>query len=221
MRSVAAALVLIPALARADPPATPAEGAAPPAASAVVEAPAAPAPPAPPAAPAAEPLPRLGLLLDVGVPDGAVVAVVFRPVPPLRFSAGAAYNYAGYGVRGGIGWVPFRWALSPSLNVEAGRYFESDLTWIADHSSGVPVELRPLLKHVGYSYASAQLGIEFGSPRGFSLNLRLGLSYFWTTIHGVGESVANVGGTTATLEVQDPRFRATLPSLKVGMLYYF
>jgi hypothetical protein len=179
------------------------------------------APTAPVAADPARGLPRFGLMLDAGVPDGAVLSAVFRPVAPLRFSLGGAYNVAGYGVRGGIGWTPFRWAVSPTLNVEAGRYFESDLTWIVDESSGVPEEVRPLLEEVGYNYACAQIGLELGSPSGLSFNVRVGLAYFWTVVHGVAQSIDAAGGTGATIEVSDPRLRATLPSLKVGLLYYF
>jgi hypothetical protein len=160
-------------------------------------------------------------MLDAGVPDGAVISAVFRPVAPIRFTLGGAYNVAGYGVRGGIGWTPVRWAISPTLSLEVGRHFASDLTWIVDESSGVPEEVRPLLEEVGYSYASAQIGLEIGSARGVSLVVRAGLSYFWTTVQGVARSVEAAGGTSATVEVADPVLRATLPSVKVGLLYYF
>lgn len=194
----AALLFLAPALALADPEAAPAT---------------------PP--PAAESLPRFGLMLDAGLPDGAVISAVFRPVEPVRFTLGGAYNVAGFGVRGGIGWIPFRWAVSPTLNVEAGHYFDADLTWIVDEGNGVPQEVGPLLERVGYSYASAQLGLEIGSPSGISLSVRAGISYLWTVIHGVTQSIDAAGGTNAIVEVSDPRLRATLPSLKVGLLYYF
>ncbi|HSN89890.1 MAG TPA: hypothetical protein VLS93_01570 [Anaeromyxobacteraceae bacterium] len=195
---LAALLLLAPAVALAEPESAPAS---------------------PP--PAAEGLPRFGLMLDAGLPDGAVISAVFRPVESVRFTLGGAYNVAGYGVRGGIGWLPFRWAVSPSLNVEAGRYFDSDLTWIVDEANGVPAEVRPLLERVGYNYASAQIGLEIGSPRGISLSVRAGLSYLWTVIHGVAETIDAAGGSTAIVNVSDPRLRATLPSVKVGVLYYF
>jgi hypothetical protein len=215
-----AVLLLAPALALAQPdgeaPAT-----APLDAGPVASVAAAPAiPPQAPSAPAssARPLPRWGLQLDAGVPDGAVAAAVFRPVPPLRFSLGAAYNYVGYGMRAGVAWTPVRWAVSPTLNFELGRYRDADLTFLAG-TDGVPQEFEPLLESVGFWYGSAQLGFEMGSPRGLSFNVRVGLSYVTATAHGTAESTDP--GSGATVSVQDPRIKATLPSLKVGFLYWF
>lgn len=168
--------------------------------------------------------PHLGISAAAGVPDGAVVNLVVRPLDWLRLSGGGSWNYFGFGVQAGAGIAPFHWVFDPTLNVEVGHYFDSDMTWVADQSAGVPTEMRPLLKDVGYNYVNAQLGVEIGSARRFVIFIRAGLSYFWTTIHGASEVTNNYqsGGQnqTAVIRIQDPELRATLPSFKFGVLFY-
>jgi hypothetical protein len=177
-----------------------------------------------PAAPSHRPFPRFGVSAALGVPDGAVLSGVFRPLDWLRLSAGGSWNYFGYGLQGGVGVAPFHWPIDPTLNLELGHYFDSDMTWVASNAAGVPTELKPLLERVGYNYANAQLGIEFGSARRFVFFVRAGISYFWTTIHGVSQATNTYtsGGSTQTANVRiaDPEFRATLPSVKLGFLLY-
>jgi hypothetical protein len=173
--------------------------------------------PSPPAA-----FPHLGLSAAVGVPDGVVVSGVYRPLDFLRLSAGASWNYFGFGLQAGAGVAPFHLPIDPTLNVEVGHYFGADMSWVADQNAGVPTQLRPLLADVGYDYANAQLGAEFGSSRRFVLFVRAGLSFFWATARGSTTTTTTDGtGQTVTVRISDPEFRATLPSAKVGLLYYF
>jgi hypothetical protein len=177
-----------------------------------------------PAEAAPEPFPRLGFSAAAGIPDGAVLNAVYRPLDFLRLSAGGSWNYFGFGLQGGAGVAPFHWPIDPTFNLEVGHYFDSDMTWVADQRAGVPTELRPLLERVGYNYVNAQVGLEIGSSRRFVFFVRAGLSYFWTTIHGVSQvtnTYATTSGTqTATVRIADPELRATLPSVKVGFLFY-
>jgi hypothetical protein len=203
------ALAAAPALAADAPLPTPLP---PPAGSAAADLP----PPPPPPLEAA--WPRYGLRLDVGVPDGAVAAFVYRPLPALRLSAGPAWNYLGWGVQVGVAFTPIRWAVSPTLSADYGHYFDADASFLAS-SAGVPEEVRPLLEKVGYDYLDAQLGLELGSPRGFSFFLRGGIAYLWTTVRGANQSISNAGASVVT--VADPRIRATIPTVKLGFLYFF
>ena len=173
-----------------------------------------------PAAAEAPAFPRFGVSAALGVPDGAVVSGVFRPVDFLRLSGGLSWNYFGYGVQAGAGVAPFHLPIDPTLNVEIGHYFNSDMSWVADRGAGVPAEVRPLMEDIGYSYVNAQLGIELGSSRRFVLFVRGGISYFWTNINGSAQSTNTSGTTTATVRVTDPEFRATMPSVKLGILFY-
>jgi hypothetical protein len=177
-------------------------------------------PPPPPVAPEAERWPALGLRLDLGVPDGAVAALVYRPAPSVRLSGGLAWTSIAWGYQLGVGLTPFRWAVSPTFNVDYGHFFDGDATFIA-RQDGVPPELEPLLRRVGYDYVSGLVGLEVGSPRGFSFSLKAGLSYLWTRIRGASESLQSTSGGDAVVRLEDPRLRATLPTVKLGLLFYF
>ena len=179
-----------------------------------------PAPPPPPSSDA--PWPRFGLRLEAGAPDGAVAALLFRPVPWLRLSAGPAWNYLGWGLQVGAGWTPIRWAISPTVNVDYGHYFDADATKLTDRFGSDTAKIEPLLRRVGYDYLSGQIGLEFGSQRGFAFYLRGGLSYFWTTIRGANESIANNADPgDPTVTVADPKIRAVIPSVKLGFQVFF
>jgi hypothetical protein len=179
--------------------------------------PASPAPPPPP--PVEAPLPMVGLRLGLGGPDGATASLVVRPLPSLRFHAGPAWNYLAWGVQGGVAVTPFRWAVSPVLEASYGHFFGADLNKVI---KDVPAELQPLASDVGYDYLNGQVGIELGSPRGFTFSIGLGLSYFWSDIHGTATTIQNPGTPDeAAVTVVNPSLRAVIPSFRLGMLFYF
>ena len=114
---------------------------------------------------AADPLPRLGVMADVGVPDGGTAALVVRPLAQVRLSAGLSHNLIGPGVRGAITLVPLPTWFTPTLSVSYGHYFERDATSAARSVSGDPMLSSPALERVGYDYADAHLGLELGRRR--------------------------------------------------------
>lgn len=183
-------------------------------------------PPPPPPAPSvaagpSEGAPRLGLAFQAGFPEGVALGLLYRPLPSLRLWAGPAWNYASLGIQGGAAFHPWRLAVSPFLSVEAGRYFSSDMSFAAQGSSGVPEELAPLLDDVRYAYGAAHLGLEVGSPNGLAFSLSVGLAYVSVEARGTASSTADGGGTTAEVEFDDPKLRGTLPSVKLGLHYWF
>jgi hypothetical protein len=186
-----------------------------------------PAPPPPPADAAPAPrahLPSFGIAVDGGAPEGLVLSALWRPAPYLRLWGGPNWNYVALGFHGGATIAPWSWPVAPTLSAEAGRYFSSDLTWLAKDASGVPAAVAPLLKDVGYTYASLQVGVELGDPRGLALSIRAGLSYISLVAHGtatMNASGATPSATDARVELTDPRIRATFPSVKVGLQYWF
>ena len=209
-----------PAAQATVPPATVPQAAGPaatsePAAAATAEAVAAPPPPPPPEAP----LPRFGVRLGAGFPDGATVDFVFRPRPWVRLQAGPAWNYVSFGGQAGIALTPFRWAVSPVLEVRYGRFAGADLNKVI---KDIPAEMQSLATDVAYDYFNGQVAFEFGSPRGFTFSMAFGLTYFRTDIHGTGTTDKNTGTPDAvTVTVTDPALRAVAPSVRLGMLYYF
>jgi hypothetical protein len=233
--SISPAVLLALSLAQAPPPATAVSAPRPTASPAAPTAgPADPSgqpgkrsqPPAPGAAAKgwdSEPaLPEWGLSVDASIPAGIALDAVYRPVPFVRLWAGPAWNYAAFGFQAGAGLVLVRWAVTPVLTVEAGRYFAADISRFLDRAGGIPSEMLPLLEDVRYSYAAAHLGLEFGSQRGFSFAFRLGLARVSIKTSGTGEVVRDEGTPDETrLVFVNPRFAGTAPSLKLGFTYWF
>jgi hypothetical protein len=176
---------------------------------------------APPVAPTPRAASHFGMLLETGVPEGIAVGVTFRPVPSIRFWAGPAWNYLSFGGQLGVTVIPFQWALAPSLSVEGGRYFRADLTRVLRTGSGVPSDVEPLLKDVGYDYAAAHLGLELGSQRGFAFSLRAGLAYLRVKTHGRTQPTSSGAPGEPEVYFVDPSVNATVPSVKLGFHYAF
>lgn len=176
---------------------------------------AAEAPLPPPPRQAREPM--LGLRLELGVPEGATVALLFRPAPAFRLWAGPSWNVVAWGLQGGVAVVPFQLAVSPVLSAEVGHYFDADLTHFVKPSSGAPAEVQPLLRSAGYTYVAGHLGVELGSQRGLTFTVQGGLAY--VVARPGGTYTTTSGGSQVTF--RDPRFRATAPSVKLGLQYLF
>jgi len=182
-----------------------------------------PIPPPPP--PAAAPYPRWGLFLGAGVPQGATLSLIYRPVPLVRLHAGPSWGYLKFGYHGGVTLTPIRWVISPTLGVEAGRYTSIN---VASAITDADPSVDPLLKNVNVTYAAALLGFEFGSQRGFSFDLKLGLTWLKVDSKGTGTftgsgGTVNGGGTTndATIKVTNPTLRASAPTVQLGFQYFF
>lgn len=168
-----------------------------------------------------KPPPRWGMSVQGAFPEGLGADLVFRPVSEVRLFAGPMWNYVGWGVQGGVTLIPWQMGISPLLSLEAGRYFSADATFLARRSGGVPAELEPLLKNVSYDYAALHAGIEIGTRDAFAFTVLAGLSYLSLTANGTSTTQVTTGGTTATVTFTDPRLRATMPSAKVGLLFWF
>ena len=156
--------------------------------------------------------PWLGLQIDAGVPDGANVAVVWRPWHWLRFHGGGAYNMVGFGVRGGVSLLPLDAWLTPSLVVEGGHFFEGDLQGFVATLAGEAPDGTP--RDVRYDYGNLHLGLELGSPD-FTFYLRGGYSLVDATVVPDTESPAD----NLRFE-RDAHVRALTPSGKLGFVVY-
>jgi hypothetical protein len=157
----------------------------------------------------------IGLGIDAGAPGGAGLTLLVRPLWWLRLNAGAAYNVGGFGFRGGITLAPGQWTVTPTLNLDAGRYLSGDVNKFVTVTDA---NARALLGRTTYTFATAQLGLEFGSQRWFSFYLRGGLTYVISTLSGASLTAlanGNLGaGTTATLG--DAKFSALAPCASLG-----
>ena len=160
----------------------------------------------------------LGVTVDAGVPDGASAALVYRPVSRLRLHAGATHNFVTTGVRAGVTLAPLRTWFSPTLNFDVGGYQEGDANPLLQMVSGDPTFHAASLERVGYRYANAHLGLEFGRER-TTFYIHAGASYIATRIHELGTAAED--GSASVTFTEDPSIRVLTVSARLGLIVYF
>jgi len=156
---------------------------------------------------------RLGLMIDVGLPDGASLAVAYQPDPRLRMHAGASHNTISGGGRVGLTLAPIRSFMSPTLSLDVGRFAKGDANPLVRAVSGDEMFDSPLIERLGYSYANAQVGLQWGGPRTV-FYVQGGISYVAGTLRDL-ESASSM----VTFE-EDPRFAVWTPSLRLGLVVF-
>jgi hypothetical protein len=110
--------------------------------------------------------------------------------------------------------LPFRAVVTPTFTLEAGKFFETDVS--GRLSGTVPSGLDPALQKFGYWYYGAQLGLELGPQRSWAFFFRGGLAWVRSSLGDVtGQHVGNT-----TVDVSNPRVRATVPTANLGFLLY-
>jgi hypothetical protein len=163
---------------------------------------------------------HLGVGVDAGVPGVAGATLLFRPWWWLRLNGGFAYDYIGYGARGGLSLVPGHWGVTPTLNLDYGRYLSGDASRF--NAGAGPAE-RALLRHAVYDFATAQLGLELGSQRWFAFYVRGGVAYVTARASGAQLSAAAAERSddpSLRFTVGDATVRALLPCFSLGFLVY-
>jgi hypothetical protein len=165
--------------------------------------------------------PSFGVSLDGGFPDFAGISAVWRPWRMLRLHGGVLYNGAAPGLRAGVSFVPFDFFITPALTAEYGHFFGGDGNFLAEGLSlDTGGALGDVLDNLQYTFVNVHLGLEMGLPNRFVLYLRAGLTRLETTLHGSGAAVEEYVNDP-TLEVSDFQLRGNVPSLKLGLLFYF
>lgn len=159
-----------------------------------------------------EDLPQLGFLLDAGVPDGANLAVAWRPYHWLRLHAGGSYNRAGFGLRAGGVILPFEGWITPSLAIDVGHFFKGDLRGLMSDILGRSPDGVP--QQISYTYANLHLGLEMGTES-ITFYLRAGYSLLDALTTPSAESVSE-----GIRFEEDARIRALTPSAKLGFVIY-
>jgi hypothetical protein len=164
-------------------------------------------------------LPLLGVMVDVGVPDGLMASLVVRPWNWMRVSAGGGTNSISNGWRAGISLLPL--GSGPSASLEYGRYQDGDANSLAKKFVGSGFDRTPALDRVGYEFMNAHLGLDFGS-RSIVFFIHGGVTMLRGQIHNLNAVSGGAGGTGTTEVVvrQDPNFKAVGPSFKLGLLCY-
>jgi hypothetical protein len=164
-------------------------------------------------------VPYIGGGIDIGLsgplPDLGVMAA-YEPRPWLRLGAGVGTNLIGLGVKGSVSLInPY--FLPLSLTGELGRYFEADANAAIRRFASQEDDVASL-KHVGYSFANALVGLEGGSDsvrfyvRGGATFVRARVSSFTQTLQ---ESDVSVSRAT------DPEISYAGPTFKLGFFVFF
>ncbi len=165
---------------------------------------------------------RLGFSLDAGIPGGAAATLLYRPWPYVRLGGSFLYNTVGYGVGASVSVAPRYW-IAPSLTLEGGHYFEANALSRVRSYTSVSDAVAPWLEHAGYTYASAQLGLELGAPNTFVFYIRAGLSRVWLDVHSAsgGVSGSSDGGAYVSYAADPDTAKLGLPAAKVGFALFF
>ncbi len=149
---------------------------------------------------------RLGAMVDVGVPDGALASLVVKPARWIGIHAGAGTNGVGPGFRAGLTLFPFQGSFG--LSFEVGRHLAGDANGLARMVSGDPALDATILDGVGYDWASAHLGLEVGG-RVVKVVMQAGASYVDAELGAPAEST---GGSVLV--------RGFVPSARLGLVVY-
>jgi hypothetical protein len=161
--------------------------------------------------------PSVGVMFDAGVPDGAQGAVVFHPLGWLRLHAGGGYNMVSPGVRAGLSVIRPSGGVRPCIVLEAGRFFEGDANPLMRQLTGEPEYHKASLSNVGYDWASAHVGLEFGTDW-LRFFLHAGLSEVRSSVHDA-ESLTSMNEGRARFE-EDLRISGHVPSGRLGLIFY-
>jgi hypothetical protein len=104
--------------------------------------------------------------------------------------------------------------VTPTLNIDAGRYLTGDFTKFVTVTN---TNEAAVLSHARYTFATAQIGLEFGSQRRFSFYIRGGLTYLLTSVSGSDVAAVFNGNTSgATLSAGRMPISALLPCASLG-----
>jgi hypothetical protein len=163
---------------------------------------------------------RFGVKVDAGAPDGVGAAALVHPMRWIRAHAGATRNTLGFGVRGGVSLIPLELLVAPTLDVDIGHYFNADYGKLLTRLHGQPTPAATRIRGVGYTQASASIGLEFSPSRSVTLFGNVGISYWSMRVNDVDafirDAVDDPGITAKPLSLS-----LTSPAVKLGLIVYF
>lgn len=165
-------------------------------------------------------VPRWGLMVDAGVPDGVGLSGLWRPLPWLRVHAGAVAGTVGQGIRGGLGLVPLQQSVSPLLELELGHALRADYDTLLERLGGQPRGTGALLSGLGYSYATAAAGVEWNLSERMAVCARVGLGY-WVVPLREARAWLPLPSEPADLSATPLYLRLVVPSGRVALLVWF
>lgn len=156
---------------------------------------------------------RLGIMLDVGLPDGLALAATYEPLFWGRVDFGVTTNVLGAGLRGGITLAPLDFFITPTFNIDLGHYFKSDISGAVSQIAGEDVD-SDMFRYVTYTYLNLHLGLILGGES-FRFFLRGGMSRMHLTFSG-GE--AELSDDSSLRVTQGVKVDVWTPSVKLGVI---
>jgi hypothetical protein len=178
-----------------------------------------------PAAAAAERV-QIGIMTDMGLPDGLMGAVIVRPLQHLQVHAGAGHNSVAPGLRAGVQVQPWAGAVAPYAALELGHYFRGRPGgWAQDmvQSSADmadPGDASVTVESLGYSYGNAHLGLRLGGARA-AFYLQGGISRVHVDAELRRREQTGAGLPLQVDVVSDSQARLWAPSARLGLEAYF
>jgi len=165
----------------------------------------------------AERWPVVGVMADVGLPDGAMGSLVVRPWQWFRAYAGGGSNSVSKGYRGGVSLLPF--GAGPSVSLEYGHYNDGDANGLVRRMVSGEFKGSSMLDKVGYDYVNAHAGLDFGG-KNVIFFVHGGVSKVWAQLHNLNDALGSSGSNTVVSVSQDPKITVTGSSLKIGLIVF-
>ncbi|HYO53474.1 hypothetical protein [Archangium sp.] len=163
---------------------------------------------------------RFGVRLVAGAPEGVGAAALLHPRRWLRAHVGATRNTLGFGVRGGLSFIPFELFISPALELEYGYYFNADYDKLLTQLHGQPTSATTGIRHVGYHQVGGSLGLEFSPSRYVTLFGGVGISYWFIKVDDA-KSFIREAEEEPELTARPLNLGLSSPVAKLGLLIYF
>ena len=163
--------------------------------------------------------PVVGVMTDVGVPDGATASLVVRPARAIRLELGVGHDGAGPGVRAGLTWIPLSSWITPVVSIGAGRFFETDANPVVRYVTGDATFSSPLLDRFGYDFAVARVGVEMGR-RPVTFFVHAGVTAVEGSLHGLSTLSNDNMMSQVTVSSTDAHVRVVGVSVDLGLIFY-
>ncbi len=163
---------------------------------------------------------RFGVVAEAGAPDGVGLSALVHPMRRMRVTAGAARNRLGFGVRGGLTFIPFELFLSPRLDIGYSHYFKADYGALLNQLHGQPTPVATGIRELDYNLVTGSLGLEYSPSRYVTLFGAVGYSYWFASVRDVALFIRDEASTPG-ITAKPLSLSLTSPVAKLGLLIYF
>jgi hypothetical protein len=171
---------------------------------------------------------QIGLMTDMGLPDGIVGAVIVSPQRHVHVHAGAGHNSVAPGLRAGVQLLAWSRAVTPYAALELGHYFRGRPgAWAqnlvqssGNMDTGETAAGDVTVESLGYSYGNAHLGLRLGGARA-AFYLQAGISRVHVDAELRRREETGAGLPLQVDVVSESQARIWTPSARLGLEAYF